>query len=54
MKLHSHKSSKIISSPGEENDIKARARRKRVKKEHSVEVESSNVDDSKMEENKMQ
>jgi len=52
VKLHSHKSSKTVSSPGKENNAKLEGKRKRVKREHSAKVEWSNVsalDDSKME-----
>jgi hypothetical protein len=40
VKLHSHKSSKVPSSPGKENNTHVGGRRKRVKREHPVETES--------------
>lgn len=55
MKLHSHRSSKVTSSPGKENNSHIGGRRKRVKREHLVETESevaSALDKSNLEEMK--
>lgn len=53
MKLHSHKSSKVTSSPGKENNSNVGAKRKKLKKEHPIEAEASNdalaLDESKSE-----